>query len=92
MFVSLVKFFVRAANGLFSPKFRSENAHLALLNSAFRASFGQKWPHFRFRTKNLTKLVDKMWKSLSSQQKKHAEFFSVHGVHEPCFFGPCPNH
>jgi hypothetical protein len=38
----LFEFISRAAKGLFWVKFRSENAHLALLNSAFRASFDPK--------------------------------------------------
>ena len=41
---------VRAANGYNLFQLRSENAHLALLNSAFRASLEQIIAHFRLRT------------------------------------------
>jgi hypothetical protein len=43
--------FCFAANGPIWGKFRSENAHLALLNSAFRASFTPNRPHFRLKQK-----------------------------------------
>lgn len=40
---------VRATNGTNLLQLRSENAHLALLNSAFRASLEQISAHFRLR-------------------------------------------
>jgi hypothetical protein len=41
---------VRATNGYNSLQFRSENAHVAMLHSAFRASLEQIIAHFRLRT------------------------------------------
>ena len=51
------KIFCFAANGSILGEFRSENAHLALLNSAFRVSLTQNRPHFRLKQKYLDKLL-----------------------------------
>ncbi len=51
------KIFCFAANGLIWSEFRSENAHVALLHSAFRASFTPNRPHFRLKQKYLDMLL-----------------------------------
>jgi hypothetical protein len=50
-------FFCFAANGPIWGEFRSENAHVALLHSAFRASFNPNRPHFRLKQKYLDMLL-----------------------------------
>ncbi|AEE53402.1 hypothetical protein Halhy_5578 [Haliscomenobacter hydrossis DSM 1100] len=50
------KIFCFAANGPIEGEFRSENAHVALLHSAFRASFTLNRPHFRLKQKYLDML------------------------------------
>jgi hypothetical protein len=50
------KIFCFAANGPIWSEFRSENAHVAMLHSAFRASFTPNRPHFRLKQKYLDML------------------------------------
>jgi hypothetical protein len=52
------KIFCFAANDPILSEFRSENAHVALLHSAFRASFTQNRPHFRLKQKYLDMLLE----------------------------------
>ena len=54
---SLFKIFCFAANGPIWGEFRSKNAHVALLHSAFCASFTPNRPHFRLKQKYLNKLL-----------------------------------
>jgi hypothetical protein len=49
-------FFCFAAKGLIWDEFRSENAHVALLHSAFRASSIPNQPLFRLKQKYLDML------------------------------------
>jgi len=52
------KHFCFAANGPIWIGFRSENAHVSLLHSAFRASSITNQPHFRLKQKYLDMLID----------------------------------
>jgi hypothetical protein len=52
------KNFCFAANDLICDGFRSENAHVALLHSAFHASSITNQPHFRLKQKYLDMLID----------------------------------